>query len=175
MRVNRVRRVHAPLSHVLRAETAGVGLWLVVLTMACGSVDPEPAFDPTDVGLEVPFETCAVTESTDPERARVSINEVFAGSLYDDARDWIELHNAGDTAVDLAGWTIEDRYTGDDTKPVPGRFTFPSNTLLCPGAYHVVERDSGCEEDALEFGLGSTDQPTHGSRRPTTTPSRSWT
>jgi hypothetical protein len=158
MRVNGMRRVHEPLAHVLRAEMAGVGLCLVALTTACGSVDPEPAFDPTDAGLEVPFDTCAVTESTDPERALVSINEVFAGSLYDDARDWIELHNAGDTAVDLTGWTIEDRYTGDDTKPVPGRFTFPSNTLLCPGAYHVVERDLGCEVDALEFGLGSTDQ-----------------
>lgn len=128
------------------------------LLAACGSVDPETPFNPTDVGLETPFDDCAVTASSNPDQATVYINEVFAGSLYDDTNDWIELHNTSETAVDLSDWTIEDRYTGDAEKEVPGRFTFPAGTVLCPGGYYVVLRDLGCEVDALEFGIGSTDE-----------------
>ena len=43
--------------------------------------------------------------------------------LDGDHSDWIEIHNTGSTAVDLAGWQLSDDPT------VPGKWTFPSVTL----------------------------------------------
>lgn len=45
--------------------------------------------------------------------------------------DWIELQNAGDTAIDLAGWHLTD--DADDL----GKWTFPSR-VLPPGEFLVV-------------------------------------
>lgn len=50
---------------------------------------------------------------------------------YDKSSDWIEIQNAGDQAIDLAGWHLTDS-PGDLTK-----WTFPSETLA-PGEYLVV-------------------------------------
>lgn len=46
--------------------------------------------------------------------------------------DWIELHNAGDTAVDLIGYRLTDDFAD------PERWTFDSSTILDPGEYLVV-------------------------------------
>lgn len=46
--------------------------------------------------------------------------------------DWIEIHNAGDTAVDLIGYHLTDNFAD------PTRWTFDSSTILDPGAYLVV-------------------------------------
>ncbi len=48
-----------------------------------------------------------------------------------DAEDWIELHNAGATAVNLAGWSLTD------DADFPGKWTFPELNLP-PGQYVVV-------------------------------------
>ncbi|MFT6563207.1 MAG: hypothetical protein ACJAX6_001598, partial [Limisphaerales bacterium] len=47
-------------------------------------------------------------------QARVIISELLAVNDKDlkdadgDHSDWIELHNAGDTTIDLAGWALTD-------------------------------------------------------------------
>ncbi|MES2438299.1 MAG: lamin tail domain-containing protein [Verrucomicrobiota bacterium] len=46
-------------------------------------------------------------------------------------QQWIELHNNGDTAVDLSGWTLAG---GID-------YTFASGVTLAPGAYLLIARD----------------------------------
>ena len=47
------------------------------------------------------------------------------------ASDWIEIYNAGDAAIDLAGWHLTDNVA------VPAKWTFPSKTLAA-GEFFVV-------------------------------------
>ena len=68
-----------------------------------------------------------------------------------DEQDWIEIHNAGASAVNLAGWRLTDT-TNDMAK-----WTFPA-VSLAPGAYLIVfasekDRDSG--ELHTNFRLGA--------------------
>ncbi|HAV61832.1 MAG TPA: hypothetical protein DCY13_05665, partial [Verrucomicrobiales bacterium] len=49
--------------------------------------------------------------------------------------DWLELHNAGPAAVNLAGWSLTD--DGD-----PRKFVFPAGTVIGAGGYLVVWCDS---------------------------------
>ncbi len=58
-----------------------------------------------------------------------------------DTSDWIELHNAGDTALDLAGWHLTDSAAD------PTQWTFPS-VSLAPGAYVVVFASNKDRADA---------------------------
>src|SRR5688500_13153043 len=48
----------------------------------------------------------------------------------EDVHEFVELHNAGSTAVDLSGWQLSE---GVD-------YTFPSNTTIGPGGYRVVAK-----------------------------------
>ena len=73
----------------------------------------------------------------------IVINEV---SSSDD--DPIELFNPGESPVDLTGWTISD----ENDEPTQGKYTFPSDTILESGAYHVLRKDT-----AHLFGLGGSD------------------
>jgi hypothetical protein len=67
----------------------------------------------------------------------VVINEILAqnvNGLRDEdgqTEDWIELHNRGDSAVNLEGWSLTD------DPALPGQWTFPS-VVLPPGGYLVV-------------------------------------
>ncbi len=66
--------------------------------------------------------------------ARVVINEVLYHPPDDrDELQWIELLNAGDSPVDLAGWAFQKGL----------RFTFTNRTELQPGGTLVVSRDRG--------------------------------
>jgi hypothetical protein len=51
----------------------------------------------------------------------------------DELNEFVELHNFGDTSIDLTGWTLSD----DDTHGL-GRFTFPSGTNVPPDGYTVL-------------------------------------
>jgi len=74
-----------------------------------------------------------------PTESRIVINEVLADPTTDANGDgyrhfaedeFIELHNTGSTAVELAGWSIADN--------VMVRFTFPLGARIEPGSYVVV-------------------------------------
>ena len=71
----------------------------------------------------------------------VVINEVESNG---DDVDWIELFNAGPTAVDISGWHVKDN---DDTRTD----AIAAGTVLAPGAYFVYA------EPAMSFGLGKAD------------------
>ena len=149
----------------------------LLVCAGCDQQEPPTSFDPASHGLEAPFGAeadasaardggtvtpagpCPGAMSSDADAPLVLINEVFAGSLIDEQEDWFELHNVGRTAIALDGWTVEDGFTGDTPKEVPGYFEFPAHTTLCPGAYAVVARGSACEaeDDTFDFGIGSTD------------------
>ena len=67
--------------------------------------------------------------------ADVVISEVMASNgTYESghAYDWVELHNNGDKAVDLTGWTLSD--SGKD----PAKWAFPKGAKLKAGAYLTV-------------------------------------
>lgn len=76
----------------------------------------------------------------------VVINEVAASG---DPADWIELYNAGSTAVDITGWLLRD---SDPTHA----YVFASGSSLAPGEYRVIERDD-TGANGFNFGLGGAD------------------
>ena len=68
-------------------------------------------------------------------RADVVISEVMASNgTYEngEAWDWVELHNDGDSAVDLGGWYFSD------SKKNPLKWLFPEGTKLKAGGYLTV-------------------------------------
>ena len=52
------------------------------------------------------------------------------------AHDWIELHNYGNTTLNISGWKIKDQ---EDNFA----YVFPTGTVLLPDAYIVVASDMG--------------------------------
>lgn len=88
------------------------------------------------------------TEETAPvaDPSGLVLNEI----VYDDAptglADQVELYNAGDTPVDLAGWTI-----ADEKRDSVGRA--PEGTVLAPGEFLVLVKDVD-----FPFGLGKGDE-----------------
>src|SRR4051812_26090779 len=76
---------------------------------------------------------CGVLLAAGPSRAAVVISEFLAqndGGLRDldgDTPDWIELHNTGASAVDLAGWHLTDNATNLT------KWTFPATNIASGG------------------------------------------
>jgi len=60
----------------------------------------------------------------------IVINEIFAHS---DDSDAVELHNIGDTAIDISGWLLTD----NTTRPLRDWARIPNGTSLPPGGYYV--------------------------------------
>ena len=57
-------------------------------------------------------------------------------ALAEGTSDWIELHNSGAAAVDLAGWSLTD------DPALPAKWTFPAATRIDAGAYLIVLADN---------------------------------
>ncbi|MGK0186071.1 MAG: hypothetical protein ACI9R3_001854 [Verrucomicrobiales bacterium] len=73
---------------------------------------------------------------TDLLASDLRINEVMAAG--DEAtEDFVELHNAGDSNIDISGWRLSDN------EKKPDKFSFPEGTTLSPNGYLVV-RESEC-------------------------------
>ncbi len=65
----------------------------------------------------------------------VVINEIMYKPADDaDSKDWVELFNRGNDAVDLSGWRLRD---DDDSRA----YEFPDGTELGAGAYLLVAQD----------------------------------
>ena len=77
----------------------------------------------------------------------VVISEFVASNVgsfldsYEDSPDWIELHNQGDSAVDLNGYHLTD----DPDDPIG--WTFNTSSVIAPGEYKVVFASSRNEID----------------------------
>ena len=69
--------------------------------------------------------------------AQVYINEFSASNLngfldsYQKTEDWIELYNAGTSAVDISGWHLSDK------ESKPEKWEIPAGTMIDPGGYLV--------------------------------------
>ena len=70
--------------------------------------------------------------SADDVPGSVVISEVaWGGTAASSADEWIELYNAGDGAVDLAGWTLEDS---------DGGITISLDGIVPAGGFFLLER-----------------------------------
>ncbi len=81
----------------------------------------------------------AVSWTVDASHPSLVLNELQADSASA-APDFVEIHNAGGAAVDLAGMGLSDDPT------LPFKYVFPAGTILDAAGYLVVFAD-------LEFGL----------------------
>jgi glycerophosphoryl diester phosphodiesterase len=64
------------------------------------------------------------------------------------AEEWIELWNAGATAVDLAGYRLGDEETQGGTE---GMYAFPAGASLAPGQAIVVANSASAFFEAFGF------------------------
>ena len=132
----------------------GGDMWRTDLPPSPGQPNPAPA--PTPTPTEVPSETPTPiptetptdtpsptsTPTATPYSIAIVLNEVMvhpgsdwngSGSVST-ADEYIEVYNAGATAVDLTGWQLDDSQTG-------GAYTFPAGAVIGPGEHRVVYRN----------------------------------
>lgn len=84
----------------------------------------------------------------------IVINEIESNG---DDRDWVEIYNKGQEAVDISGWYILD----GDTKHNKNNVTpLTKNTILEPGKFYVFEEVKKGDTDPkdFDFGLGAPDE-----------------
>ena len=72
---------------------------------------------------------------------RVVINEAYlkggsAGAFFN--QKFVELYNAGDTAQDLSGWSLQYRSAGSVDAPT-GANTQPLTGSIAPGGYYLID------------------------------------
>jgi len=111
----------------------------------------------------IPLIYCAILALGFPVHAQVPdlrINEVMAsnGSTIADEdgdyEDWIELYNAGETAVDLSGWGLSDNEGN------PFKWVFPEGAAIRAESYLLVwasgkDKVVKTPDWEFEFGFGS--------------------
>ena len=98
------------------------------------------------------FASSAVAaDGPDAELSQLRINEILASNTVVNADpqgefdDWIEIYNAGDAPVDLAGMYLTD----DPAEPTKWRFPSSTATVIPSKGYLIVWAD----EDVLDTGL----------------------
>ncbi|MGH7944922.1 MAG: lamin tail domain-containing protein [Opitutaceae bacterium] len=103
---------------------------------------------PAAPALAVPTSSPTVTATSTPS---LRINEVLAintllanGNTFP---DFIELHNAGATSVDLSGKSLTDDPT------LPRKYVFPNGTNIAAGGYLVIHADSSTSAPGLHAGF----------------------
>ena len=86
-----------------------------------------------------------------PYEGQLLITEVMVNpaAVADTAGEWIEVHNASGSAIDLQGWTLADE--GSDSHVIG------STVTVAPGAYAVLARNATTAENggvsaAYEYG-----------------------
>ncbi len=85
----------------------------------------------------------------------MSHNEMSYAGDYDEYPDWIELYNAGDNAVDIAGWYLTDDLEDLTQSMIPD--TNPGLTTIQPGGYLVLIADSQANPGVLHLAFKLSD------------------
>ncbi|MFN8442700.1 MAG: lamin tail domain-containing protein [Caldilineaceae bacterium] len=99
------------------------------------TVTPTPTATPV---VGTPTETATFTETSTPTPLpKVLISEFLADpkAVNDTVGEWVELVNAGSSAVDLRGWRITDGKTGGES------YTIGVDLVIMPGDYVVLARN----------------------------------
>jgi hypothetical protein len=104
-------------------------------------------------GLSSASLSVTFTGDIDPVGGNIVLNEWMASNQSEisdpaDGRfeDWLELFNAGDSAINLAGYTLTDDLN------IPGRWTFPADSVIEPGGYFFVWLDGDIEQQEVGNG-----------------------
>jgi predicted extracellular nuclease len=106
---------------------------------------PSPTPSPTPTISPTPTPTPNSSPSPSPTPGAIEgvvISQVFGGGGNSGApirNDFIELFNAGKTAVNLAGWSVQYASATTTTWSV----TNLSSALLAPGQYYLIQEASG--------------------------------
>ncbi len=85
---------------------------------------------------------------------QIRITEIFASAgegSRDAAFEWVEIHNAGTTPVDLAGWTIGDNRAMDD---LPGVVVAPGARITIGGSAEAADGGADIVLDDGRIGNG---------------------
>jgi hypothetical protein len=92
-------------------------------------------------------DACTFDASMCETESEVVINEL------ESVLDQIEIHNAGDAAVDMSGWILTDDMVGPGYDPVADteKLEFPDGASLGPGEFLVVTK--GMNPGQHPFGL----------------------
>lgn len=70
-----------------------------------------------------------------PQSPNIRLSEInYHSSPTADCGDWIEIHNAGNSNIDLTGWKLRDEMDYHT-------YTFPLGTVIHPGEYLVIAED----------------------------------
>lgn len=67
--------------------------------------------------------------------AKIYLTEIFPNPVGDDSQEWIEIYNAGESGVNLAGWSLDDGDGG--SKP----YIFPE-IVLEPNSFYIIKRET---------------------------------
>ena len=103
---------------------------------------PSPSPSPTASPTPSPSPSPSPSASPTPRPSGVVISQVFGGGGNSGApfrNDFIEIFNAGNTAVSLSGWSIQYAGATASTWSV----TNLNNLSLAPGQYYLVQEASG--------------------------------
>jgi len=89
--------------------------------------------------------------------AQIKINEFepnpnWSDDTSDSDREWVELYNAGSSAVDLSEWELQFETRPDDWGASSGTFVIPAGTTIGPGDFLLL---AGDDVPSL-FGLDAT-------------------
>lgn len=103
------------------------------LTLAWSeNLPPTPTGGAADACIAKPDSPADPPTPPSNQTNTIRINEIFPDpDTPQDAGEYIELWNTGDTAIDISGWKITDA-----TKT--GRYIFPPDTIIRAGAYLVI-------------------------------------
>ncbi len=109
--------------------------------------------------LSIAFSSLAVAE--------VIISEIMYNPQGSDTNnEWVEIFNTGSSAVDLAGWTLEDIQDGKVSSTIQsGTVLLPSQALVLTGDSTLFDMNWGGGINRLQLGsfptLANTPSPTN--------------
>jgi len=105
--------------------------------------------------LTLPFFLLSIFTDANSIFAQIYINEFLSSNdtgITDengDFEDWVELYNAGNTAVDIGGYYVSDDLSELDLWQIPS--TSPAETTIAAGAYLILWLDKDTDDGVLHI------------------------
>jgi len=88
-----------------------------------------------NISISDPFYLTALFEPNGQTPGTVVINEInYNSNNAFDPDDWIELHNPGETSIDISNWVVKDDDDGH-------AFNIPEGTTVLPDQYIIISKD----------------------------------
>lgn len=92
---------------------------------------PSPGFENTEQGHAAFLQAIGADAGTIVISELMADSQAFYPDLFGEFSDWVELYNAGEKTVDLAGWFLSD------DPEMPKKWTFPALKIQ-PGEHLVI-------------------------------------